>query len=192
MKSGRIFLSFLFLSVSAVNALVLDTDLLLYQTPFSENEKKIINLINDQDVTVNLTLKTNPYPGLAEKYSAVSWVQFNEDHLVLGPGERYPLGVFLFTPEYVLGTHAAEMQLTVLGPSDKEGVSQNVLSLHKVKIIHVAAGAQRILKIADVKHVLRGDQYLIDLKIKNEGESWVVLTGFASTLWMEIWKRYRK
>jgi len=165
-----------FLSIGAVNALVVDTDLLLYQTAFSENEKKIINLINDQDVTVNLFLKTSPYPGLAEKYSAVKWVQYNEDHFELGPAQRFPLGVFLFTPEYVLGTHAAQLQIVAKDPSE------NILSTHVIKLIHVASGAQRIIKVADVKHVLKGDQYLIDLKINNEGESWVVLSGFASII----------
>ena len=44
MNWGKLFLSCVFLGVTAVNALVVDTNLLLYQTPFSENEKKIINL----------------------------------------------------------------------------------------------------------------------------------------------------
>jgi len=182
MNWGKLFLSCVFLGVTAVNALVVDTNLLLYQTPFSENEKKIINLLNESDTTLNIALKVKPFPGLTEKYSAVNWVQYNVDHFEMGPGERYPLGVFIFTPEYVLGTHGAELQIIEMGSSDKEAVSQNILAIHKIKIIHVAPGAQRMVKMTGVEHSLKGDQYRINLKMNNTGESWVALSGFASVV----------
>jgi len=177
MKPGKFFLSFLCWGslwfMGTAQALIVENNLLFYQTPFSENEKKIVNLLNEAEVTVNISLKVNPYPGISEKYSAVNWVQLNSDHFELAPGERYPLGVFVFTPEYVLGTHAAELVLEV---------SPNALSVHKIKIIHVAPGAQRIVKVTGVDHILRGDVYRINLKLNNAGESWAVLTGFASVV----------
>jgi hypothetical protein len=100
MKPGKFFLSLLWLGLfwltGTAHALIVENNLLFYQTPFSENEKKIVNLLNEADVTVNLSLKVNPYPGMSEKYSAVNWVQLNSDHFELAPGERYPLGVFVF------------------------------------------------------------------------------------------------